>query len=398
MVPPAGAAHQRRVQVVLTARIAPGLFRRQRLSEPDDRGEYEQPPGPSERFDRALGYGEALVMAVFGVAGSLPPADPSFALAAVPGGMAVAKLLRSALVAAVWGGRAERCIDFVDQVERDSGRSSEDIADWVRDRPDRARLVESSIAAAADTPDEAKRKLLVRVLANALRAEDEVRIDPLVVLVETVRGLEPYHLHVLAEMARRRVAEAPNATARADGATRLTHLVAWLQPDADLAGPVLAALTAAHLIEDVGSAVNGIPAWVETTYGGRLLRYLDRPELADPVLRASLRVTPSGAPAGQGTLRIDVRNIGPSASDGFTMEVRADGVLLEVGGEHEGGPEPGDQDHDVKFVDRWPFDATDQSKHELRIDLAWWLDDRRSHYACLHEVAGTVVRQVPVAP
>jgi hypothetical protein len=123
---------------------------------------------------------------------------------------------------------------------------------------------------------EAKRGLLAQIAVAALNGMgDDALLDELLVLADTTENLQPYHVELLARMARPRPGAGQMANQLIMGGWSLAELQRVHPEAGTLLAPLLGALESFWLVENVGTGTyDNTPSWSVTEYGQRLLTFL----------------------------------------------------------------------------------------------------------------------------
>jgi len=163
-----------------------------------------------------------------------------------------------------------------------------------------------------------KRWLLSRVLASALSASDDARLEEYAIVMRAVAAVEPYHVRLLVEIATPDI-DPVHAGGRLEGAKSIDFISKRFQRDQrDLVGAMLSVLERESLVENRpletygGMSIGS--AYAVTRFGTRFMRFLpggpiDVPRARSATVVARYESTP-GARASESTHAVVITNLG----------------------------------------------------------------------------------------
>ncbi|HEX9991577.1 MAG TPA: hypothetical protein VGB14_01485 [Acidimicrobiales bacterium] len=229
----------------------------------------------------------------------------------------VAELLQAGgglaqLAHAVRSEHRRRKEDFARRLEAESQLTVGQIAELIADDLSRILLLERALAIADDAASAEKRRVLARVVADALKNQD-MPLEEADLLLNTIRDLEAYHIALLVKLATPTPGGGALSGTALEGAFSEYELGKALPEDQqDLLGPVLAGLERQDLIRLQSASSGPERCWAASDYGRRFLRYLppeEQPAMA-LLLRAEIAVRWEGPPSPA----IVIRNLGPGTA------------------------------------------------------------------------------------
>ena len=175
-------------------------------------------------------------------------------------------------------GRHQRAqaLDFIDLVQSAADVDGERLAEAINGNARLAEVFNRLWAAATVSARDEKRQLLARIAAQALRGQDDdAMLDDLLVLADTTEALQPYHVDLLATMARPRPGTGQMEGHLITGGWSMAQLQESYAKAGDMLIPLLRTLEALALVENVGAGTfDNQPSWSVTQYGERLLKFL----------------------------------------------------------------------------------------------------------------------------
>lgn len=174
---------------------------------------------------------------------------------------------------AIGAQRQQRGADFAGHVEDGTGLTGAELLDRLLASPDISGIVENGLDAAMRSATEEKRWLLARVVCRAFESEDGAVIQELDVLLRAIAALEPYHVEILAKIAKPRPGNGIRFKS-AEGALAEEALRIERLEGSHLVGPILAALRNENLIYIAVQGDEGANWWLVTPFGRRLIEYM----------------------------------------------------------------------------------------------------------------------------
>lgn len=175
-------------------------------------------------------------------------------------------------------GRHQRAqaLDFIDLVQRTAQVDGDGLAEAIHGNARVAEVFNRLWTAAAASASHDKRQLLARIATDALRGhKDDTMLDDLMVLADTTEAVQPYHVGLLATMARPRPGRGQMSGHLITGTWSLAELQEAHAKAGPMLVPLLRALETLALVENVGTGTyDNQPSWSVTEYGQRLLRFL----------------------------------------------------------------------------------------------------------------------------
>lgn len=231
--------------------------------------------------------------------------------------------MRSQLAAAIAEIRLPRAAHFGEVVRSEARVTPEELLDLVVERPILADVLVSGLEAAVRSDHDEKRVLLGRVVAAALRADDDQILEsPL--FLRTAVAIEAYDLRVFMRIATPKAGGGKYGL-HADYAGGVTteELETTYPEQRHLMGPILSALEREDLIYDIGQGGIYLPerTWRPTEYGRQFLASLPghpAHKIAEVVL----------AFFEQDSSKVRVRNLGPGVATVTVVELRRASVNL----------------------------------------------------------------------
>lgn len=286
------------------------------------------------RRERALELAENTLAAAIGAAAGTAGVDPALATTTAVAGVGFAAVVRHEVTRALDEIRAIRSEDFLTAVSEESAMEDAELMNKIRNRHDVALIVEEGLVAAMHSDSAAKRRLLARVVAAALRAPDDAKIDELAVLARTVDAVDPLHLRMLVQLGTPKAGQGRCARTTLAGAMPLEELEELMPHEQrHLAGPILAVLERESLARDPNIGAEWITdVWAITEYGRRFLQFLaedDLPELDLVEYAAAL----SSAEVvcfyeASSSVSLTLKNLGPGEATVVSVHAVADGASL----------------------------------------------------------------------
>jgi hypothetical protein len=169
--------------------------------------------------------------------------------------------------------RDAREMDFPSLLEDATGLSPEDLIRTVEQSDELAEIVATSWNAANRSPDERKRRLLVKAAAAGLDGDEFVRVDDVPLFVRTIDELEAVHMKLMRVLLTERNYQGLPVM----GAMPISMIVEeWPGIDGSVE-PLVAMLVREGLVRDVSvpGAVGAVgPQWSLSPYGERFYGFV----------------------------------------------------------------------------------------------------------------------------